>query len=55
MIDLRLPEGFRPADASELLYRLAGLWNQALVYVVIRAKPTMDCACPNLAARRDGE
>lgn len=34
VIDLRLPEGFRPADAPELLYRLAGLWNQALVYVI---------------------
>jgi uncharacterized membrane protein len=34
VIDLRLPEGFRPADAPELLYRLAGLWNQALIYVI---------------------
>jgi uncharacterized membrane protein len=34
VIDLRLPEGFRPADASELLYRLAGLGNQAIVYVI---------------------
>jgi uncharacterized membrane protein len=34
VIDLRLPEGFRPADASELLYGLAGLWNQAVVYVI---------------------
>jgi uncharacterized membrane protein len=34
VIDLRLPEGFRPADATELLYRLAELWNQALVYVI---------------------
>jgi uncharacterized membrane protein len=34
VIDLRLPEGFRPADAPELLYRLAGLWNEALVYII---------------------
>ena len=34
VIDLRLPEGFHPADASELPYRLAELWNQALVYVI---------------------
>jgi uncharacterized membrane protein len=34
VIDLRLPEGFRPADAPDLLYGLAGLWNQALVYVI---------------------
>ncbi len=34
VIDLRLPEDFRPADASELLYRLAALGNQALVYVI---------------------
>lgn len=34
VIDLRLPEGLRPADAPELLYQLAGLWNQALVYVI---------------------
>jgi uncharacterized membrane protein len=34
VIDLRLPEGFRPADASELLYGLAGLGNQAVVYVI---------------------
>jgi uncharacterized membrane protein len=34
VIDLRLPEDFRPADASELLYRLAGLGTQAVVYVI---------------------
>jgi uncharacterized membrane protein len=34
VIDLRLPEGFHPADASELLHGLAELWNQALVYVI---------------------
>jgi uncharacterized membrane protein len=34
VIDLRLPESFRPADEYELLYRLAELWNQALVYVI---------------------
>jgi uncharacterized membrane protein len=34
VIDLRLPDGFRPANAPDLLYRLAELWNQALVYVI---------------------
>jgi uncharacterized membrane protein len=34
VIDLRLPENFHPADAPELLYRLAELWNQVLVYVI---------------------
>jgi uncharacterized membrane protein len=34
VIDLRLPENFHPVDASELLHGLAGLWNQALVYVI---------------------
>jgi uncharacterized membrane protein len=34
VIDLRLPQNFHPANASELLHGLAGLWNQALVYVI---------------------
>jgi uncharacterized membrane protein len=34
VIDPRLPENFHPADGRELLYRLAELWNQALVYVI---------------------
>jgi uncharacterized membrane protein len=34
VIDLRLPEGFHPKDAAELLHRLGELWNQVLVYVV---------------------
>jgi uncharacterized membrane protein len=34
VIDLRLPDSFHPADAAELLYRLAELWNQVLVYVI---------------------
>jgi uncharacterized membrane protein len=34
VIDLRLPESFQPADAAELLHRLAELRDQALVYVV---------------------
>ena len=34
VIDLRLPESFHPADAKELLHRLAELWNQALIYVI---------------------
>ncbi len=34
IIDLRLPENFRPQDAIELLHRLAELGNQAIVYAV---------------------
>jgi uncharacterized membrane protein len=34
VIDLRLPDSFRAADATELLYRLAELWNQVLVYLI---------------------
>jgi uncharacterized membrane protein len=34
VIDLKLPEGFHPKDAAELLHRLGELWNQVVVYVV---------------------
>jgi len=34
VIDLRLPDSFHPADAQDLLYRLVGLWNQVLVYII---------------------
>jgi uncharacterized membrane protein len=34
VIDLRLPAGFHPQDGVDLLHGLAGLGNQALVYVV---------------------
>lgn len=34
VIDLRVPEGFDPKSAAELLQHLAGLWNQVLLYVV---------------------
>ena len=34
VIDLRLPENFKPQDASELLHRLGELGNQMLVYVI---------------------
>ena len=34
VIDLRLPEGFRPRDGRELVHGLSGLANQALVYVI---------------------
>lgn len=34
VIDLRVPEGFDPKSAAELLQHLAHLWNQVLLYVV---------------------
>ena len=34
VIDLRVPEGFAPKDAGDLLQYLAHIWNQVLVYVV---------------------
>jgi uncharacterized membrane protein len=34
VIDLRVPEGFDPKNAAELLQHLAHLWNQVLLYVV---------------------
>ncbi len=34
VIDLRVPEGFDPKDAGELLHWFAHIWNQVLVYVI---------------------
>lgn len=34
VIDLRVPDGFDPKDASELLHWFAHIWNQVLVYVI---------------------
>ncbi len=34
VLDLRLPEGFRPANAAALIAALGDLWGQALAYVI---------------------
>jgi uncharacterized membrane protein len=34
VIDLKIPEGFHPKDAADLLHRLGELWNQVLMYII---------------------